>query len=268
MSQHKDSISVIVPCFNSEATIIRALDSVLHQTRLPSEIIVIDDASSDRSCELVEAFAQRQAIPVVLIRQPCNGGPSLARNTGWDRAGGEYIAFLDADDVWLPAKLEKQLQFLSDHPGTIACGHGFSVLTDDHTAAPDLDEIRYFGYRELLVRNRFSTPAIMVRRDIDLRFPERLRGAEDYSLWLDIAHRHGPIPKLMSMLGGCHKRLYGESGLSGRLLDMERAELAVLKTQYAAGRVGFCNYLVLVGWSCTRFLLRAARSALAKLRMA
>jgi glycosyltransferase involved in cell wall biosynthesis len=98
-----DFISVIIPAFNSEEHISEAIASVLAQTLAPAQIIVIDDGSTDGTAACAAAYSR-----VELIRQE-NGGPGVARNAGLLRARGNWIAFLDSDDLWAPQKLEKQL---------------------------------------------------------------------------------------------------------------------------------------------------------------
>src|SRR5665213_2910 len=97
-------VSVIVPAYNSECFIAEALKSVLVQGPSVIEVIVVDDGSVDSTCDIVRSFGD----PVRLIRQE-NQGPAAARNNGLRRVRGDYIAFLDADDVWLPGKLDAQL---------------------------------------------------------------------------------------------------------------------------------------------------------------
>jgi len=105
-----NSVSVIVPVFNGEAFIRDALASVRNQTVAPLETIVVDDGSTDRTAELVQSMPG-----VTLIRQR-NAGPSAARNAALARASGEWIAFLDADDIWLPHKLQRQLALAAQRP--------------------------------------------------------------------------------------------------------------------------------------------------------
>jgi glycosyltransferase involved in cell wall biosynthesis len=104
-------ISVIVPAYNSERYLGEALQSVLSQTRRPFEVIVVDDGSSDGTPSVASSFGD----DVHYVRQP-NGGIGAARNHGVDLAAGDYIAFLDADDVWEPDKLERQLAALEEEP--------------------------------------------------------------------------------------------------------------------------------------------------------
>ncbi len=100
MSQPR--VSVIIPVFNGERFLARAIESALAQTSPPAEVIVVDDGSTDATPRIVEA------LPVAYLRQE-NQGPAAARNNGCAVASGDYLAFLDCDDVWLPAKLETQL---------------------------------------------------------------------------------------------------------------------------------------------------------------
>ena len=104
-------VSVVIPAYRSESTICRALDSVLAQTEPAAEIIVVDDGSPDGQASLVErTYGPR----VTLIRKP-NGGAASARNAGIDRAKGDYVAFLDADDYWEADKLAVLLELLQRH---------------------------------------------------------------------------------------------------------------------------------------------------------
>jgi glycosyltransferase involved in cell wall biosynthesis len=117
----KDRITAVMPAYNSSETIAAALQSVVAQTRLVQEIVVIDDASRDATAQIAAAF-KPVADPLAkapryrIIQQPANRGPAAARNRGLAEAQGEWIAFLDADDEWLPERLELQLQAASRHP--------------------------------------------------------------------------------------------------------------------------------------------------------
>ena len=94
------SVTVIIPCYNGAAYLREAIDSALDQTHPPLEVIVIDDGSTDDSAAIAESYGP----PVCVIRQE-NQGESVARNRGIDEAKGDWVAFLDADDLWKPTKL-------------------------------------------------------------------------------------------------------------------------------------------------------------------
>src|SRR6059058_153404 len=104
-------VSVVIPTFNSADYLAQAIQSVLAQTYQDFEIIVVDDASTDTTEEAVRPYAKR----ICYVRQE-PGGPSMARNRGILQARGELIAFLDADDLWRPTKLARQVEYLKCHP--------------------------------------------------------------------------------------------------------------------------------------------------------
>ncbi|MBW6458328.1 MAG: glycosyltransferase family 2 protein, partial [FCB group bacterium] len=111
MAAVNPKISLVIPVFNRPQEIRRALDSVRTQTLLPYEIIVVNDGSTDNTQDVLSAY-----LPEIRIIARENGGVAAARNSGILAAEGEWIAFLDSDDTWLPDKLEKQARYLAAHP--------------------------------------------------------------------------------------------------------------------------------------------------------
>jgi len=103
-------VSVIVPVYNGERFLDSALKSIFNQDYRPIEVIVVDDGSTDNSADIARSYKE-----IHYIYQP-NQGPSVARNTGIAVAQGEFIAFLDADDIWMPNKLSRQISYLYNHP--------------------------------------------------------------------------------------------------------------------------------------------------------
>jgi len=173
------TVSVVIPVYNGERLIAETLRSVLAQTLPVHEILVIDDGSTDRTAEVVASFAPR----VTLVRQ-ANAGESTARNDGIARATGEWIAFVDADDLWKPEKLERQMAALA---GTSAlfcfCWYyefGSAVGNQD-TPVPVPVELREGGYDpELLVPDVTVLPSCsVVRASARTRFPEWTSNNED-----------------------------------------------------------------------------------------
>lgn len=113
------SVSVVVPVYNGNRYLAAALDSVLGQSSPPAEVLVIDDGSSEPPGPVLAKYASR----VRLIRQD-NRGPAAARNLGIQRASGEFVAFIDQDDLWTPGRLARQLQRFALEPGLSICfGH-------------------------------------------------------------------------------------------------------------------------------------------------
>ena len=108
-------VAVIIPCYNAEKFIERALRSVAAQTLAPAQVLVIDDGSQDRSCELIE-----KEFPSVRVIRQQNGGPARARNAGLHASHAPLVAFLDADDWWEPGKLAAQAESLCSSPSAVA----------------------------------------------------------------------------------------------------------------------------------------------------
>jgi glycosyltransferase involved in cell wall biosynthesis len=179
------NVSVIIPVYNGERFIRRAVDSILKQTYPVSQIIVVDDGSKDPTREIVE---KEYAGRVTLIRQQ-NGGPAKARNAGLRVATGEFIAFLDADDWWEPAKVETQIRVLREHPEAVGNYTGLRVMTDDGVHLSDLKPVDHTTLWQTL---RWCNPGVppssaLLRRsaldELGTAFDERQMGTEDWNLW-------------------------------------------------------------------------------------
>ncbi len=192
------TVAVIIPAYRAARTIARCLDSLRAQTIRPDHVIIVDDGSPDRD-ELLHALEPYRD-GVTLIHQD-NGGASRARNTGIDAAvalDADLIAFLDADDYWLPTKLELQLDVLRQHPevGLVACTYrlvtpeGELLPAELVTTAPWVTgpPARYAGRRAFDFAGEIATSAILVRREAlgSERFQLGLQTAEDRDLWVRI----------------------------------------------------------------------------------
>ena len=255
----KFTVSVVIPSFNNQDTILRAITSACNQTLKPNEIIVIDDNSNDLTCELVEDYVRKNnSENIFLYKNEINKGSGYSRNSGWAKASSSYIAFLDADDWWDHQKLEILINFFKTNNSIKVCGHTF--LSQNVIKKPCSTKVSWIGYKNLLFKNYFSTPAMIVKADLICRFPENMRYAEDYSLWLDIASQYGEIPKILSPLAYCDKNLYGDSGLSKNLMKMEMGELSVLFRQLKLHRIGHLLFVVLATISLLKFIFRVFKT--------
>jgi len=179
--------SVIIPAYNAGKTISRAIESVLAQSYPLYEIIVVDDASTDNTCEVVSGS---YAGNVQLIQKLTNYGSSVARNTGMNAATGSYFAFLDADDVWHKDKLMLVNTVLSANPGISLFYHPFTM--DDITAKqlPENIIVYKLPFVKLLPANIIATSCAVIRNDPSFRFEPTMRYTEDYDLWLRIGYTH------------------------------------------------------------------------------
>lgn len=221
-------VSVVIPCYNGESTVIRALDQVFSQSITDLEAVVVDDGSSDRSADLVRRYAcDHPEFPVILISQ-ANAGPSAARNRGIAASRGEYIAFLDCDDGWHRQKLERQITLMRDC-GALLCGTRHAVISPDQLAErsravlPSFCVWRRIRWPGILFITPFATPSVVMRRSLGaFAFDERLRRSEDYNLWLRITRLH-PAVRIEHPLTFTFKHNYLSSGsLSSDQWAMQR----------------------------------------------
>lgn len=193
-------VSVIIPVYGVEAFIQAAVQSVLDQTYSDFEVLIIDDASPDRSVELCQQFVD----PRIHIIHQENRGLAGARNTGIRHAKGTYLAFLDGDDLWLPQKLEKQVQHLDANPA-IGVSFSRSALIDETGAAmgtyllPPLSDLTVRDFLRGNPVGNGSAPVVRrvvfeaIRFEVDRNgvpedqyFDEQFRRAEDVECWLRI----------------------------------------------------------------------------------
>lgn len=189
-------VSVIIPAFNAAATITRALASVRAQDGVGIEVIVVDDASSDNTAEIVRAFFS-PGENFTVVQLPVNQGASAARNAGVQLARGAYLAFLDADDVWLEDKLRRQVAAIEADPKItlVSCNSQQTaadgrLLKEGHVNRPPVQGTE--AWKTLLVYNFLPTPTVLTRTALVRElggFDEKLAVGEDLDLWIKLALR-------------------------------------------------------------------------------
>ncbi|MBI5149416.1 MAG: glycosyltransferase [Candidatus Omnitrophica bacterium] len=198
MSGPTSRVSIIIPVYNSEKTVGEALDSVAAQTYTDYEVIVVNDGSTDQSESAIKKYMS-PPLNVTYVEQ-VNNGPAAARNAGLRLAKGEFVAFLDADDLWDKDKLATAIEAMDANPDAKLVFTDMRHVVNGRTVyASYLHERPYPSlpngkiYDNLLWGNFIFTPTVLVRRDV-LRevggFDENLQIAEDYDLWLRIARRY------------------------------------------------------------------------------
>jgi glycosyltransferase involved in cell wall biosynthesis len=182
--------SVIIPFYNASMVISNSITSIINQEFNNFEVIFVDDGSVDDSVEIINSYNFKD--PVKIISQK-NKGQGAARNNGILCSTGEYIAFLDADDIWYPNKLLDMYEFINNYGGDVI-SHDEKIIKNDsvigiHKCGP------YSSYEDLLFkRNCLSPSATIVKKSvlIDIGLfdeSEELRGVEDFDLWLRIAKK-------------------------------------------------------------------------------
>ena len=184
------SISVVIPAYNAASYIAETLDSVLQQTLPPTEVLVIDDGSTDETANVAERFAS----PVKVIRRP-NSRAAAARNFGVETATSEWIAFVDADDIWEPSKLERQMAELEKHPEADICYTGRILLMQKNgmwQLGPVAGVAPASNVREALFRGTTFLPSsVVIRRSAFLAvggYDTSFKYAEDWELWMRLLH--------------------------------------------------------------------------------
>lgn len=173
------TISVVIPVYNGAATIVRALDSVLQQTLAPLEVLVVDDGSQDDTRSVVDAYVSQSGRRSVRLICQENGGPASARDAGIRAAKGTHVALLDADDTWLPTKLEVSYAFLSECDLDLV---GANVRSGSTTRP-----CRVLSRMSILFRNPYFTSTTVFLRSAYFEvggFDLGQRYSEDYKLWL------------------------------------------------------------------------------------
>ncbi len=220
-------ISVIIPVFNGEDTISKTIESVIDQTFSDFELIVINDGSTDTTLEVLSTIKDSR---LKVFSYP-NAGQGASRNRGLIHASGEYIAFLDADDIWTPDKLEMQLQALEKHSDA-AVAYSWTDSIDEsgdfHSKGPR-PQFEGDVFQPLLLTNFLvngSNPLIRHQALIEVGgFDELLPPAEDWDMWLKLAnHYHFVVVKSPQVL-------YRQSSnsASSNVLKMESSSIKLLK---------------------------------------
>jgi|GEM_PF-2233453 Glycosyltransferases involved in cell wall biogenesis len=193
--QTEPLVSVIIPCFNAEAYIGAAIESALSQTYENVEVIVVDDGSSDKSAEIIEKFVSRSL--VTLLRHPNNEnrGVSFTRKLGIEAAKGEYIALLDADDLFENSKLRTQVELLEGNPDCVLC---HTAVTTIYDAPYDGSFENWFNFSDEILKyelqatdnylknNRICNSSVLIRKCTIASIPfgfKQLFQFEDFLTW-------------------------------------------------------------------------------------
>lgn len=193
-------VSVIMPAYNSAQFIEEAIVSVTNQTYTNWELLVVDDASKDETCAIVEAFMKREK-RIYLHRNTKNHGTGAARNAGIAAAKGRYIAFLDADDRWLPQKLEVQVKFMIEHDLPITFSSYYLVNEAGENLNKVVEALPVLTYQKLLKSNYIGNlTGIYDVQKTGKVFAPLLRKRQDWALWLTILEKFGSTKSIKTPL--------------------------------------------------------------------
>ena len=182
-------ISVVIPLYNKESCIRKTIDSILSQSFRDFEIVIVDDGSSDGSAKIVSSIPDDRIRLITKV----NGGPSSARNRGIEEAKGDYVAFIDADDIWSPDYLKEMVDLMADFPDAVIWGFNYSMIQDGQVKNSVVEEYRgYVSERWDYFPFFFSSSSTCCRRStlIELGgFDERMVYGEDIDMWFRLLLR-------------------------------------------------------------------------------
>ncbi|MCX8080980.1 MAG: glycosyltransferase [Bacteroidia bacterium] len=183
-------VSVVMPVYNASAFVEEAVQSILNQTFSNWELIVIDDGSTDSSPQIIEKHLADKRIKY--IRKEKNEGIVSALNLGISLTRGKYVARMDADDISLPHRLEKQVEWMEKKPQTVVCGANYFTLTENKKEIIRVSHKGNFLKTQLFFSTPFCHPLVMINKSLaghDLHYKEEFSHAEDYELWTRLAFK-------------------------------------------------------------------------------
>ncbi|GGD28615.1 glycosyltransferase family 2 protein [Pontibacillus salipaludis] len=253
-------VSVIIPSFNSQDTIERAVKSVANQTLLPLEVIIIDDHSTLKENYTTLKYIEDQYSPyfkLKVIKNKENQGPGVSRNNGWDISDGDYVTFLDADDAWHKKKIEIQYNYMKRNPTVdFTCHENLISNSKDPIEVNGLISEYKVDFNSLLIKNDIGTRTVMLKRSIANRFAKGKYHSEDYLLWMEIASDGYSIIKLNIPLSYSFSHPYLGDGLSGNLFKMFKGELNSFYQLLKEKKLGKFKYALVTFFSTLKFIKR------------
>lgn len=247
-------ISVIIPVYNNEKTIERVLLSVAEQTAISEilEVIVVDDGSKDRSAIIIQTFIKDHSELCIHYIKQNNGGASSARNQGMRKANGEFIALLDSDDLWMPNKIERQLEIIDQNPEIFFLGTSY-VLGSDKKEVPlilygkAVNTLFKATLNDIYWKHFPVTPSVIFRRSAINTigyFDENQKYGEDINYFQKfcIHFNYYYLPEYLLQIG-FNKTYFGSEGLSSNFAGMHEGGLKNLRELRNGGYFSISEYL-------------------------
>ncbi|WP_264566081.1 glycosyltransferase family 2 protein [Flavobacterium sp. N3904] len=246
-----DLVSIITPTFNTENFIEAALQSVLNQTYQNWEMILVDDASTDQTVEIIKEFVKKDN-RIRLIELFQNSGAGIAREVALSQAKGDYIAFLDADDLWKPLKLEKQLQFLKENKTHFTFSF-YDCINEEGTAlSKRVEAPKNLTYRQLFFCNYVGN----LTGIYDVNYFGKIaiastRKRQDWMMWLTILKKTKtakPVPESLAFYR------IRDNSLSASKLDLLKHNFAVYRNFHGFSYVS--SLFIMIGFLFTQLLIK------------
>jgi glycosyltransferase involved in cell wall biosynthesis len=226
---------------------------------LPREIILINDASSDNTLNILyDIRALHKKCDIRIINLSKNRGPASARNVAWNKAKGNFIAFLDADDSWHKDKIKIQYHWMLKNPEVDMTCHitkmreKIEIDKDINKKNMSILKINFLG---MLFKNSVSTTTVMLKTCLTSRFPEKKYYAEDYHLWLELLTTDCKLVLIDCPLAMNYKQ-FASSNLSSNFIKMEFGEQEIYKKNLLEGNISIFMYLAASSFSWIKFVRR------------
>jgi len=234
-------VSIITPSYNSSRFISQTVESVLSQTYKNWEMIIVDDLSPDNSNEIIEEYIKKDS-QIKLIKLEKNSGPAVARNRAIEEAKGRFIAFLDADDLWHPEKLEKQISFMKKNNYELSYT-SYATMDESGEALTTIMKAKSkLNYQDLLKSNKIGClSAIYDTAKIGKIYMPLIKKRQDYGLWLRVLKKVDYAYGMGEVLGTYRIMSYSVSSNKIDLLKYnyalfrEHEKFSVLKSLYYLG---------------------------------
>lgn len=221
----KPKVSIITPAYNAEALVGRTIQSVIDQTFEQWELIIVDDCSTDNTRGVVKSWCAGDSRIRLIALEENFGGPAGPRNVGVANAEADYVAFLDADDIWHPQKLEVQLAVLDRNAADFVCSQMRDFTSEANIEFSDVGkyDLESVSFAQQSLRARIPTSSVVARRELLQAHPFRelntYKAVEDYHCWLRMLQSTPECLKVGFPLL-CYRKIEGQ--ISGSKLDMMR----------------------------------------------
>jgi glycosyltransferase involved in cell wall biosynthesis len=254
-------VSVIIPCYNCSETIEKAVDSIAKQTLIPKEVILVNDNSPDQTIEILQNLQNiygKEWIKIIDLKK--NVGPGQARNIGWESADQNYLAFLDADDIWHPQKLEIQWSWMKNNPNVNFSGHPRLTYQENQDLnvsslnSPSIDP-KIISKLRLLTSNIFPPSSWLFKNSLSTKFKQDYYG-EDYLCLLENFFGGNQMAFFNLPLCYCLRKSYSKGGLSSALWPMEKAELKAYQKIWKDDHISNLEYGLISLYSLMKYVRR------------
>ncbi len=244
-------VSIITPSFNSEKFIAQTIQSVQNQTYQNWEMIIVDDCSTDKTVFIIEQFAVKDN-RIIFFQLNKNSGAGIARELALSKAIGDYISFLDADDLWKPLKLEKQLQFLKENKLHFTFSFYDCIDEDGNTLNKRVEDPRSLSYRQLFFCNYVGNlTGIYDRNYFEKIAISTTRKRQDWMVWLTVLKRirkAKPVPESLAFYR------IRDNSLSASKVDLLKHNFAVYRNFHGYNYV--TSFIIMIGFLFTQLIIK------------